>query len=310
MAQRIILDVSSYQAGIDFAAVKARNPEIVGVIIKATEGPWPGTNPDFDRQYASAKNAGLTVGFYHFDHMSVDPVAQANMYLQRVAGKTAELGHWLDFEGNDIGASNAAVEAHILAWLNRVKAVYPGKAGVYTGAYFPWSQAINLTGHPLWLAAYTANPPWTPDTLGRPLLFWQFTDRYSTAHGAIDGSVFLGTDDHWNAMTGQAPAPAPTPDAKDDPVATNLAHMPVINPGRDVGHPHTVAIIEALLRVANPTVDLSSKGKLTAAIVQWQAVLFNDWLVVGGKNDQLVTGVCDMNTLTSIMLATAMQDKK
>lgn len=200
--RRVILDVSSFQGNVNFAQVKAQSPEVVGVIIKATEGEWPDTNPNFDEQYTSAIAAGLEVGFYCFDHTSVPSLTQANLYLGKVAGKPASLGHWLDFEANDAGSDPVEVAAHVSNWLGTVSAAYPGKVGVYTAewAWGPWTGNADCSAYPLWVAGYTLSIPPSPAHWGAALI-WQFTDAYPTYFGKCDASVFMGNDAQWAAWT-------------------------------------------------------------------------------------------------------------
>jgi hypothetical protein len=207
MTRQVVLDVSAFQpANIDFARIRRESGgEVVGVIIKATEGQWSGTNPGFEAQYAAARAAGFKVGFYCFDHTSVNADYQANLYLAKVAGKTAELGHWLDFEANDAGAVAGAVQGHVSEWLNRVSAVYPGQVGVYSApwAWDPWTGGMDASRFPLWLAGYTAQLPPSPAHWGRPSI-WQFTDAYPTYFGGCDASVLL------DLPAGPSPVSIPT----------------------------------------------------------------------------------------------------
>jgi hypothetical protein len=246
MARQVVLDVSAFQpANIDFARVhRESGGEVVGVIIKATEGAWPGTNPGFEAQYAAARAAGFKVGFYCFDHTSVNADYEANLYLAKVAGKTAELGHWLDFEANDAGAGAGAVQAHVSEWLNRVSAVYPGKVGVYSApwAWDPWTGSMDGSRYPLWLAGYTASLPPSPAHWGQPAI-WQFTDAYPTYFGTCDASVLLN-------LPAGLPAPSAPADWFDMATKDDLkeAIREVLNEGTANGQPnwaHTNKVILA-----------------------------------------------------------------
>lgn len=203
MTERLICDVSGYQRAVDFVQAKRWSPELSGVIIKATEGQWFNTNPFFEQQYASARAAGLPVGFYCFDHTSVDPSLQAELYVQKIAGKPAELGHWFDFEANDGGLPPAAVQNRIGTWFAEVGQARPEMRGVYSAAWAwdPWTGRLDASRYPLWLAGYTEQIPASPAHWGGPLM-WQFTDSYRFYFGACDASVFLGTDTQWETLIG------------------------------------------------------------------------------------------------------------
>lgn len=58
------IDVSQWQGYIDFEAVERAGIRLV--YIKASEG-GSLVDPFFYRNYANAKNAGLSVGFYHYE---------------------------------------------------------------------------------------------------------------------------------------------------------------------------------------------------------------------------------------------------
>lgn len=201
---RLVVDLSSYQGAADLVQAKRFMPDLAGVIIKAIEGRWPSTNPYFEQQYASARAAGLPVGFYCFDHTSVDALYESDLYLAKIAGRPAELGHWFDFEANDGGLSQGAVQAHVATWLHEVNQERPETVGVYTApwAWEPMTGYMDATAHPLWLAGYTEALPASPVHWGSPPLMWQFTDRYRFSFGACDASLFLGTDQQWAALTG------------------------------------------------------------------------------------------------------------
>jgi hypothetical protein len=144
----------------------------------------------------------LPVGFYCFDHTSVDALYQSDLFLAKIAGKPAELGLWLDFEANDGGLGQSAVQGHVATWLHEVNQDRPETVGVYTApwAWEPWTGAMNATAHPLWLAGYLPSLPRSPLQWGSAPIMWQFTDSYRFSFGACDASLFTGTDQQWDAL--------------------------------------------------------------------------------------------------------------
>lgn len=92
------IDVSGYQPGMNWAAVKANGVQFA--FIKATEGtctprlypnfdtfltvplPIAYTNPEFSAQYTGATNNGIIRGGYHFARPDISSgAAQANFFL-------------------------------------------------------------------------------------------------------------------------------------------------------------------------------------------------------------------------------------
>lgn len=216
MGRRVILDTSSYQGNVDFVALKARFPELAGAIVKATEGGWEFTNPNYDHQMQSAIAAfGGAVGNYCFVHPAQPPAYEAGLFLDRIKGYSPKLGVWLDCEVSD-GVPAAQMLPRLLTEANIIAAHYPMKTGFYTA---PWwwdpntvgSIAAHMETWPLWLAGYTQSLPPSPVPWTHPL-FWQFTDNYMGT--GIDASVFLGTDAQWSWLTGASPAPAPGPSVR------------------------------------------------------------------------------------------------
>ncbi len=283
MTRRIILDVSSYQEGIDFERVKRDSPEVVGVIIKATEGEWSGTNPHFEEQYASARAAGLAVGFYLFDHTDVDAAVEAQTYLDRVRGKRAELGHWIDFEANAGGLPPAAVARHLDEVLSRISSVYPMKTGVYSApwAWDPWTGSHDASRYPLWLAGYTESLPPSPAHWATPI-FWQYTDKYATHLGGVDASVFLGSEAAWAWLTTGAVPSGETPhittgiapDEK-DPIVAALPNITAT----DRTHPKAMQLWRDRLKAANPAIKAKTDPEWAKATEEFRGFLSH----LGGK---------------------------
>ncbi len=218
MTRRVVLDVSSFQPGvIDWARIhRESGGEVVGGLAKATEGGWKYSNPGFETQVDGMHAAGLVAGSYSFEHPGLAGTADAQLFLDRIAGRNLELGVFEDVEVTD-GVPPATLLQRVLEDMSLISARYPGKAGIYTGKWF-WdpntlgSVAAHVDRFPLWVAAYQAQfpllpVPWTP----AETMLWQFTDAYPTYFGACDASVYLGNDAQWAAWTGKPSGGAVTP---------------------------------------------------------------------------------------------------
>lgn len=92
-----LIDISSYQGSISFAAVKDYG--IRDVIIKCTEG-TSSVSPTFDSFYLAAKSVGMNVGAYHFLKAVTPDGAreEAKFFLSKLGNKQFELPLALDVE--------------------------------------------------------------------------------------------------------------------------------------------------------------------------------------------------------------------
>ena len=185
-----VLDLSHWQARVDFAAVKAAG--IAAVVLKATQGmSW--VDPAFVARVRDASIAGLLVGAYHFCDGS-KPAIQAEHFL-RVAGALPVSA--LDIEANSVPGESATPEigaeiaARVQIATGRAPMIYIGRWGPSgTGAGLP-NKILGRS--PLWLPEYGDNPVvpagWRCWTL------WQYTAAGTIAgvDGPVDRSRFAGT---------------------------------------------------------------------------------------------------------------------
>src|SRR5689334_4348318 len=89
----VVIDLSHWQASVNFASAKAAG--ITAVILKATQGSrW--IDKTFAMRYAAAGAAGLLVGAYHF--LDNSPPERQVKHLLSVAGDCRVLA--LDAEKN------------------------------------------------------------------------------------------------------------------------------------------------------------------------------------------------------------------
>lgn len=208
------IDVSNYQAGIDFAAVPADF-----VIIKATGGPQY-VNPNWWDQDVRANNAGKTLrGLYHFSGdgwQNTDPIVEADHFIRTIEGRQYDHALILDWEAS-VGQWPINNPSWALAWLRRVTAAYGRKPWVYAnGQALAYDMSeIAAEGYPLWHAYYSDRNPingYTPD-LQRPTArhfgqapMWQFTQygRLPGYNGSLDLNTFYGDTGEWRRLSGLA----------------------------------------------------------------------------------------------------------
>ncbi|MDB4958227.1 MAG: hypothetical protein JWO36_5796 [Myxococcales bacterium] len=197
------MDVSYYETSVDFAA--ARQAGIEFAIIRATDGVQY-VDPKFPAYWAAARNAGVIRGAYQFFRPAEDPIAQADLLLQKMGPLEAgDLPPVIDVEVSG-GLAPAQVAASVKAWVDHVAAAIGRPPIIYAGLY-SWhdlTASANLTASPLWVAQYTSAAcpniptPWTRWAI------WQNTATGSVAGvpGAnLDLDVFNGSRDDLVAFT-------------------------------------------------------------------------------------------------------------
>lgn len=217
MGRRVILDVSSFQPPvIDWGRINRESGgEVIGGIVKATEGMWKYSNPGFESQLDGLHHTpGMVGGAYTFQHPGFAGTADAQMFVDRIGGRNLELGVWEDVEISD-GVPPATLLGRVLEDLALLESNYALHAGIYSGGWF-WnpntlgSVAAHVEKFPLWVAGYQNSLPVLPVPWTQALI-WQFTDKYPTYFGPCDASVFLGNDAQWAQWTGGSVATPVTP---------------------------------------------------------------------------------------------------
>ena len=181
------VDVSSYDTSVDFAAAHAGGIEFA--FVRASDGTqYP--DPMFATHWANARAAGVIVGAYQFFRPAEDPIAQADLLLQRAQYQPGDLPPVLDLE-NAGGLTQAQVVTAVTAWVDHITAAIGRPPIVYAGLY-SWPTLTNsadFTTSPLWIAQYTSAAcpdiplPWTK------WLFWQYG-----ASGTVPGITGAMTD--------------------------------------------------------------------------------------------------------------------
>jgi lysozyme len=154
------IDISHYQGKINFNSIK--NAGIQFVIIKVSEG-IDIIDIMFQTNYQGAKDVGLPVGFYHFAHLSNNPIQEANLYLNTVNERNPDLWHVLDIENGSLDKNNFSksyISDWSRKWLTAVQSATRKVPMIYTGASFARTYLeSDLAIYPLWVAQYGANSP-------------------------------------------------------------------------------------------------------------------------------------------------------
>jgi lysozyme len=215
------IDVSVYQASIDWAAVKRAG--IAFAVTRISNG-IDRRDTTFDANWAGIKAAGLVRGAYQYFQPGQDAAAQAALVVEKVGRLGAgDLPVQLDMEVTG-GQPAATIISQMATWTERVTAGTAKQPLIYTGKFF-WDDNIGkpLAGnYPLWVANYGVTCPnlpavWTSWTI------WQYTSTGSVAGvtGNVDRDRFNGTIDDLRRFTGAAAgslpdagAPAHPPDSR------------------------------------------------------------------------------------------------
>ncbi|GAA3410333.1 glycoside hydrolase family 25 protein [Paenibacillus hodogayensis] len=188
------IDVSKWQGEIDWQAV--RRDVIRFAQIKATEGTSL-VDARLVQNAEGARDAGIPIGFYHFAHLSNDPVHEAEHYLAQVKRWVPELWHVLDLEQGSLDGrpfTKAQVSAWARAWLENVQAATGQVPMLYTGASFAKTyMEPDLAVYPLWVAHYgtdkpMGNPVWSEWTLFQ----YSETGRVDGINGHVDLNEYAG----------------------------------------------------------------------------------------------------------------------
>lgn len=190
-----IIDVSQYQGGIDFQAVKSAG--YVGVYVKATAGATI-HDPNFGGNYYGAKLAGLLRGAYNYAYPATSTaLEEADAFVDTVnaAGGFDGLPPVLDMEEHG-GLSNTQIADYILTWFDRVRARTGREPILYTYVAFAENYLIDprLMSLKLWIADYGVYAPPDLPVWGRWTLF-QYTSSGSVpgVNGRCDISAFAGS---------------------------------------------------------------------------------------------------------------------
>lgn len=220
--------------GIDVSAWQPKNiTELVDfdfAIIKATEGTGY-VSPFCDAQYQAAKRRGKLVGVYHFAS-GLDPVAEANFFVDNVQGYLGEAVLVLDWEANAInrGADYVRKFVRQVKECTNVPPMIYASASPLSAHGIPALAAEENCG--LWVAAYpnNANTGYRdePQMLGSVIRQYTSKGRLNGYAGDLDLNRSILNADQWRAYAkggrdGGTPAPTPAPArASNDEIANQV----------------------------------------------------------------------------------------
>jgi lysozyme len=189
------MDVSYYVTSIDWAA--AHQAGIDFAFVRVSDG-GSFIDPMFPTYWAGAKASGVIRGAYQFFRPAEDPIAQADLLLEKMGPlEPGDLPPVIDVEVSG-GLSTAQVAASVRAWVAHVTEAIGRPPIIYAGLY-AWHDlagSADMTTSPLWIAQYTSAPcpsipaPWTR------WMFWQYSPIGSVAGipgSMLDVNVFNGT---------------------------------------------------------------------------------------------------------------------
>ncbi|MBS1621987.1 MAG: glycoside hydrolase family 25 protein [Bacteroidetes bacterium] len=187
------IDVSKYQRLIAWEEVQAMNVKDIKLgfaFMKATEG-IGNTDPQFQRNWKRAKQAGMVRGAYHFFIGSKDGKMQAENFINTVDLEKGDLPPVLDVEQAN-GNSTMNLQREIKQWLETVENYYQVRPIIYTNVDF-YNQRLghDFDKYPLWIAHYYQ--PQQP-RIDRTWSFWQHSDkgRVNGIFSRVDFNVFNG----------------------------------------------------------------------------------------------------------------------
>ena len=210
------IDVSYWEAGIDWK--KVRGDGIRFVFIKATEGEQY-VDPTFDDNWLGARSVGILRGAYHFFHPNMNPVKQAEKFLQVIRGMDddGELPPVLDLEVTD-NQSNQTIIERAKAWMDRVQQNLGVAPIIYSNpGFLKYNFSVPGGGppfwtrnHMLWIANYgQPEPSLPPGWLGWS--FWQHseTGKVNGINASVDMDWFNGSVENLYRLAGeQLPGPS------------------------------------------------------------------------------------------------------
>jgi lysozyme len=217
MTKILGIDISHWQANIDFEKVKSEN--ISFVIAKAGET-WlstkqPTDDPRYVRNATECKRLGIPFGAYYFFHPSFGASEQARHFLKVVnENGGTDFPLVVDVEVND-GLPPAKCSEVLYSMLTRLETETGRKPIIYTRNGF-W---VNQYGNPayskdykFWLAQYPLIDPITDPfkfsgrmagtSPGVNPIIWQFTEKMRLPGlPTLDGNFWLGTPEEFIELT-------------------------------------------------------------------------------------------------------------
>lgn len=233
-----VIDISSYQGSLNLD-----NINYDGVAIKATEGTGY-VNPYCDTHYQEAKRRGKKRAVYHFYDFGLDPVDQANYFVNNCMGYIRDAIFVLDWEGSGVADVSQAIR-----FLQQVEARTGVKCAIYMSQWventYDWSWAVN-NNNGLWIARYSnwelnnhahdwdmSNAGQAPSITHWPFYFmWQWTSTglLNGYAGNLDCDIAYLNGDQWDAYAGVVPPTTTTTTTAPPPTTTETTTATPVEP--------------------------------------------------------------------------------
>lgn len=187
------IDVSHYQAKIDWESLKNNNEEFpLGfVFVRATAGKNR-VDSEFTNNWKGAKANGYLRGAYHYYRPDENSVKQADNFIKTVKLKKGDLPPVLDIEKIPNGQSLDSLKSGLKRWLVKVENNYGIKPIIYSGeSFYTDFLKKEFKGYDLWIANYS----FFEDEIRKEWLIWQFTDKAELKgiEGPVDVDIFNGS---------------------------------------------------------------------------------------------------------------------
>ncbi len=186
------IDVSHYQKRIDWNLVEDQPLDFV--FVKATEG-LSYKDSLFCRNWTELNNRNLIKGAYHFYYPQLDPVLQAQNFIETVELQKGDLPPVLDFEVVQRQSKKEIVKG-LKEWSTEIEEAYDIKPIIYTNLKM-YNKYIkgDFDGYKVWIARYNDIAPDMPFNQGWD--FWQYGNRgrVEGIEGDVDLNVFHGSLD-------------------------------------------------------------------------------------------------------------------
>ncbi len=185
------IDVSRYQGDIiwnEVEKMRSAGMQLKFAFIKATEGAAY-KDPNFKRNWRGIKRTQMKRGAYHFFRANVDPLKQANHFLQTVNFKSGDLAPVLDVETED-GVSSEELKKSVLKFLKYVENRLGVKPILYINVDFQkrFFSSSDFIKYPIWIAHYSGT---TAPRTDHPWAMWQHSEsgRVNSIKGYVDFNV-------------------------------------------------------------------------------------------------------------------------
>jgi lysozyme len=206
-------DVSHHQGVVNWHAVAEAG--VTFAFAKATQGATF-VDPQFSRNWAGMKDAGIIRGAYHFFRPAQSAESQIANFLDAVGTLGAsDLPPVLDLEeattphGDEWdGVPPQNRISLVMTWLNGVASKLGRKPIVYTRRGFvelDLPAPDPLAQFPLWIAHYTTAPVPRMPPIWSKWTFWQYseTGTLDGIAGAVDLNRFNGATADLSALAGR-----------------------------------------------------------------------------------------------------------